>query len=341
MNLKPATSNSAVGQAFQPASSRNFPVPYLATGKSPAPAGWKACPTGRSAFSLVELLIVMTLLALIVLALMDVFSSTQRAFRASVTQSDILEGSRAAMDMITADLRKMTVANGNTSYANRDVNFCTVSNGFNYTPYGSPSYLPLLQSLPGSPNSSRTNLLQYFFILGRENTKWTGTGYVVDTTSGNPLYPLYRYHWEIPTVNPPRMLFTNFLAQINNGTWTNMSHLLDGVVHLVVRPSDANGVWLGNAYNLGQFPPLGAFFYNPSPNELNVDFSGAAVPGSVEVQMAVMEDRALARATSLPFTTPVPLSNDRRTIYLSGQSGAVHVFRQTVTIPNVDRSVYQ
>ena len=34
-----------VGQTFLSAGSRNFPVPCRATGKSPAPAGWKACPT--------------------------------------------------------------------------------------------------------------------------------------------------------------------------------------------------------------------------------------------------------------------------------------------------------
>ncbi len=56
---------------------------------------------------MVELLVTMTLLSLIVLALMAVFNSTQKAFRANVTQTDVLEGSRAAMDMIATDLRIM------------------------------------------------------------------------------------------------------------------------------------------------------------------------------------------------------------------------------------------
>ena len=61
-------------------------------------------------FSMVEVLVTMTLLSLIVLALMAVFNSTQAAFRASVTQTDVLEGSRAAVDLITTDLRTMTPA---------------------------------------------------------------------------------------------------------------------------------------------------------------------------------------------------------------------------------------
>ena len=67
-------------------------------------------------FSLVELLVVMTLLSLIVLALMAVFNSTQQAFRAGVTQTDVLEGSRAAVDLITADLRGLTPSGGMTNY---------------------------------------------------------------------------------------------------------------------------------------------------------------------------------------------------------------------------------
>lgn len=43
-------------------------------------------------FSLIEILVVITLLSLIVVALMAVFNSTQTAFRSSVTQTDVLEG---------------------------------------------------------------------------------------------------------------------------------------------------------------------------------------------------------------------------------------------------------
>ncbi|HEV2692363.1 MAG TPA: prepilin-type N-terminal cleavage/methylation domain-containing protein [Verrucomicrobiae bacterium] len=329
----------------------NPSVEILATGKSPAPAGCppspsfgatgKACPTRRSAFSLVEVLIVTTLLALIVLALMDVFSSTQRAFRASVTQVDVLEGSRAAMELITDDFRKMTAGDGNTNYLIRDVNFSSVANGFAYTPfYSSAIYTPLSQSLPGS-SGNRVNLLQYFFILGRENNQWTGTGYVVDTTSASPLYPLYRYHQQVGITNAPRLLFTNFLAQVNNGNWTNMSHLVDGVVHLVVRPYDLNGVWLTNGYTSTAAVPPGVFTYGPYQGEVNIDFAGATIPASVEVQMGVVEDRILARAESLPNNLPAAPPNDRRSLYLFNQSGAVHLFRQHVNILNVDRSVYQ
>ena len=70
----------------------------------------------RSGFTLVEILVVLGLLSLIVYALMAVFASTQRAFRASLTQTDTLEGGRAVMDLIASDLQTMaptyTFSNG-------------------------------------------------------------------------------------------------------------------------------------------------------------------------------------------------------------------------------------
>jgi len=288
----------------------------------------------RAAFSLVEVLIVISLLALIVLALMDVFSSTQRAFRASVTQSDVLEGSRAAVDLITSDLRKMAPSGGIYGQLG-DVNF------FSYSDiYVNSAYTPLSQSLPGG-SVNRTNLLNYFFILGRENNRWIGNGYIVDTASTSSLYPLYRYHAELSTAFAPRILFTNFIGQINAAAWTNMSHIMDGVVHLVVRPFDPNGHWLTNGYTTGMKPPVNAYFDFPFGGEMSFYFYSNAIPAAVELQLGVIEDRALARAESLPNNVPGAPPNDRRSLYLSGQSGAVHIFRQQVTIPNVDRSAYQ
>ena len=282
---------------------------------------------------------VVSLLALIVLALMDVFSSTQRAFRASVTQSDVLEGSRAAVDLITSDLRGMTPSYGTNQIGVvtvGPVNFFSFSNAYAYT--------PLAQTLPGG-SLPRVNQLNYFFVLGRKNISgqdtWTGVGYIVDTTSTSPLYPLYRFYRTQPISQSPRVLFDTFNYEINQAQWTNMSHIMDGVVHLVVRPFDGNGNWMTNGYTSQMTPPKNALFFAPFGGEMSFYFYSNAIPAAVELQLGVLEDRSLARAESLPNNVPGTPPNDRRTLYLSGQSGAVHIFRQQVTIPNVDRSAYQ
>lgn len=288
---------------------------------------------------MVELLVAMTLLSLIVLALMAVFSSTQQAFRSSMTQTDVLEGGRAAMEMITSDLRGMTPCDGvsnyltvyNTTYYG-GVNFFASSNNY--------AYAPLIQPLPGT-SASRTNLLQWFFVLGRVNTKWTGTGYIVNTATNVPLYPLYRFYAETNISVNPLALFQLFQYEVYNAQWTNLSHVMDGVVHLTVRAYDPNGYWLTNGYAYWQTArPLNVAFSQPYDGEVGFLFYSNAVPASLELQMGVLEDRALQRAESLGISGTWPINNQAQWAYLRNQSGHVQLFRQRVTIPNLDSTAY-
>jgi hypothetical protein len=315
----------------------------------------------ENAFSMVELLVAMTLLTLIVLALMAVFNSTQRAFRASVTQTDILEGGRATMDLISTDLRGMVPSSGvsnfvyyagNNTYALGAVNFLAVTNNCQFIPIlpnqlylSYLPYQPLSQSLPGT-SVQRDNQLEYFFILGRENTKWTGTGYVVNSGSSVPLFPLYRYYAEKNISANPYTLLTNFLATIYYSQWTNMSHVMDGVVHLTVDTYDVNGYQMTNTYqfhgnlnttnrNIVFVPPL-------SPDSrVGFAFYTNAVPAAVELELGILEDRTLQRAQSLGIQGTPPSLNTPQWTYLQNQSGHVQLFRQRVNIPNVDPSAYQ
>ena len=279
------------------------------------------------AFSLVEVLVVISLLSLIVLALMQVFSTTQRAFRASVTQTDVLEGGRDAVDLIAQDLKQITPSGGASNIFTGAVNFFTTNN--------SVFYQPLVQALPGS-SVARTNLLQWFFVLGRQNTLWTGTGYIVNSGSASPLYPLYRFYATASITTNPVVLFNQFFNDVYYAQWTNMSHVLDGVVHLVVRAADTNGVWMTNGYTLNQkLTAKNVAFSPPAWGEVGFYFFSNTVPAAVELQVGILEDRPLARAQSLPYGTPAQVN------YLQQQAGHVHVFRQQVTIPNLDPTAYQ
>ena len=295
----------------------------------------------RRAFSLVEVLVVMTLLSIIVLALMQVFTTTQRAFRAGVTQTDVLEGSRAAVDLISSDLRSMTASGGYSNAVTGPVNFFALDNNY----YGLPSlgYWPLIQSLPGT-GTHRTNLLDYFYLLSRQNMKWIGVGYVVNYTNTASLYPLYRFYAETNISASPQGMFNGFIATINTGQWTNLSHVLDGVVHLAVRAYDPNGYHLTNStqYAGGAWVTnKNVWFSLPVWGETGFYFYSNTLPAAVELQLGVIEDRALQRAESLPNYSPAAQPNDRRTAYLQGLSGNVHLFRQRVTIPNLDPTAYQ
>jgi prepilin-type N-terminal cleavage/methylation domain-containing protein len=303
------------------------------------------------AFTLIEILVVVVLLSLIILALMTVFNSTQTAFRASLTQSDVLEGGRSAMGMIKSDLEEMAPSFGASNGA---VNFSTavVATGTNN---------PLLQSLvgSGSPTTLHTNLLENIFILTRQNMTWTGVGYVVDTASPKYFNPLYRFSMSanVMAQNVPAVLFTNFFTNLPaytglpiSPTNPSMSHLMDGVVDLRLRAYDPGGLWMTNIYDYNSTNSVLVitnknvlFLPDPGPNpdsgfgEVGFIMYSNTLPASVEINLGVLEDRAIQRAQSLPNEPPAWAQSN----YLAGRVGQVHVFRQRVWIRNVDPSAYQ
>ncbi len=286
-----------------------------------------ARPSGTNAFTLVEILVVVVLMSLIVLALMAVFSSTQAAFRASITQTDVLEGGRSVMGLIKSDFEPMAPSFGVSNVNVGAVNFYAA-----VTNYVSPSS-PLVQSLAGS-GQQRTNVLENFFILSRQNVTWYGTGYAVTTnSSGGGFYSLYRFATNHPVAVNPAFIFTNefrnFLLAPTNG-----SHLMDGVVHLTVRAYDNNGYWMTNGYPFGYTNTARNVWYSsPVLGEVGFYMFSNTLPASVEIQLGLLEDRTLQRAQSISGLTQ---SN-----YLAQHAGQVHVFRQRFLIRNVDPSAYQ
>lgn len=273
-----------------------------------------------TAFSLVELLVVMALLSLIMLALMTVFNSTQRAFRASVTQADVLQGGRATMELITSDLRQLRPSYTTTNFI--------VTNNASYSTM-------LLQSLPGG-TYSRSNLLQEVFILNKQNTKWWGVAYAVAISQSGSLYSLYRLQYPAAGTNDPTTIFSsaavrNFFLNPTNGG----SHVIDGVVHFAVRAYDVNGLWITNGYTAGQTNKLvKTKFYKLAGGECGFVMVSNVVPAAVELQLGVLEDRVLQHAEALANFAA-------QTNYFAQQSGAVHLFRQRVNIFNVDPTAYQ
>jgi len=284
------------------------------------------------------------LLSLIVLVLMTVFNSTQSAFRAGVTQTDVLEGGRVAMDMIVSDLKVMTPSGGyNTNLFENSFDYPLSTVNFYVNTNSYANYQPLIQSLPGSINNEqRTNVLENVFMLSRQNLNgrdsWVGMGYTVNAANASPLFPLYRFYTNSPASSDPYNLLNTFMTAVQFGVFTNTgwSHLIDGVVDLRVHAFDVNGYQMTNSFN----SVLGISYTNVDPifvpqwGETGIYFFSNTIPASVEVQMGALEDRVLQRAESLPAQSTVQ-SN-----YLSQQAAHVRVFRQRVLIPNVDPTAY-
>ena len=288
-------------------------------------------------FTLMEVMVSMGLLSLIVIVLMTVFSNTQSAFRAGVTQTDVMANGRATMEMIAADARLLTPSHDiftNLAGYHGAVNFYNATHGYLY------------QGLPAT-GSSRTNVIQTLFMLSRSNTRWHGTGYAVDINNAHSIFPLYRFYEETNLDSNPGTLYTNFVNSLvfpltNTTVW---SHLMDGVVHLVVRAYDTNGFWLAdsNSYAIGQAPFVrNTVFYGQFPGaypgygEESFIMYSNTLPVSLEIQLGVLEDTAIRRLESL-----VNASYTSYTNYLAQQANRVQMFRQRVSVPNSDPTAYQ
>jgi type II secretory pathway pseudopilin PulG len=293
----------------------------------------------RTAFTLVEILVAMVLMTFIVLALMTVFGSTQTAFRAGLTQTDVLESGRATMDLIQSDLQEMTPSFRFGTMSN----YFSLNLGANFY-VANYNYPPLYQPLPAS-GRQRTNVLENFFILSRGNVNgsdsWIGTGYAVVTNSPDgSLYSLYRFTTNYPVMEfGPEFVFTNDFIKNFLPFPTNYSRLMDGVVGLRLYAFDNNGQWLNSSdYYFNNVVKTNVAIYPLNsasvPDEYGCIFYSNKVPASVEIEMGVLEDRTLQRAESLPAGTP-------QNNYLQQHAGQVHIFRQRVPIRNVDPSAYK
>ncbi len=321
---------------------RQFPIPNPPSATAPVQPAPRAIR--GTAFSLIEILAVVGLMSVIIIGLMAMFSQTQRAFRLGMTQTDVLEAGRMATDLIVRELEQTRPA------------YVTVSNIEVWPTYQSPNFAVEMrrwgwQPVPGSPvtalgdPTSRTNILDDLFFVTRQNQTWTGIGYFVRTNASVPgglgaVGSLYRYETN-QTVFQRRNLsdmFYGFKGASLGGNPTNVSKVLDGVVHFRLRAFNLTNEWIAPTFTV----PRNYWYVTnicavPPPERLSdataYYFCSNAVPAFVELELGVLEPQIFERYKSLP--TELVKSN-----YLMQQAAHVHLFRQRIPIRNVDRAVY-
>jgi hypothetical protein len=310
------------------------------------------------AFTLVEILISIALLSFIVIGLFAMFNQTQRAFRLSMTQSDILEAGRAVTEMIPRELEQILPAgcanpNAGNLYAQMVVD------------------APLTQSLPGTA-IMRTNLLQDCFMLLRQNQTWVGIGYCVrsadtngvlwlpETVSGQlGVGALYRFSASTNYLGntglrqDPSGLLASFRNACIPGSKasTNLTGICSGVIHFRLRAFATNGFPLfsdgfhtnacfrtsplTNGYSVLRQTSAG--FNSAYPDNLaSLYFWSNAVPAAVELELGLLEQSTWDRYNSIGNAAA-------RLAYIQREdiSSRVHLFRQRIPIRNVDPLPYQ
>jgi len=284
--------------------------------------------SGRRAFSLIEVMVAVSLLSFIIVGLLAMFFQVQRAFRAGTAQADIMEGGRATMGLIMRDLQEMTACRL-TNIANCFITPSTRIDGTALDATVNPTY----QDLP--TGSRRTNWFQDLTFMSRVNDKWMGTTYRV-VFGENGVGALYRFveetnRWTLFKDNSNAVNTINFHARSSYGSHSNSYHrLVDGVVSFDVRAFDTNGL---------AFPDIDPASAPANPNirwSPNIfvnnaaslfEFSNDEVPAYVDIELAIMEPSTLAK-----FRGREDISQAQALEYLQRQIGRTHVFRQRVAI---------
>lgn len=262
------------------------------------------------AFSVVELLVAVSVLTLIVLVLYGVFDQVQKALRGNVAQVDTLEGGRSAMEMLTRELEQMR-ASGLPGGTNLMIEMVAP-----------PTRQEMLD-----PGVFRTNVLQGVFFTTPNNKEWSGIGYKVYLTNFG-MGSLYRFSM---TTNVAMLTSTNLSRAYVDFGWPRYSNVCqrvtDGIVHFRVRAFDTNGFAMSFPTNRFQGVMLEKDPFNTFTYETRSVFTSNALPTYLEVELGILEPQVVERYKSI--ASPSVASN-----YLAKQTGKVRLFQQRIPIRN-------
>jgi hypothetical protein len=221
--------------------------------------------SSRAALTLLEMMVAVTLLAVIMIGLLAMFNQTQKALHAARAQTDIFENLRGAIQMIARDVAEMTAA-GDTS-----TNFSVVE-------------VPSIPALQGwtLPNGFVLNpVFDEAFWLNRANNEWQGIGYFVDGAEFG-VGTLYRY------ADTGRRKDVPLLAERFSRA-TNAHRVSDGIVHF-----QTQAVYVDGTNGFGQ--PV--FF------RTNIfQFTNDTLPAFVDIELGVLEPATLKQFQALTNET--------------------------------------
>lgn len=270
----------------------------------------------RSGFSLIEIMVAVTLLAVITVGLLSMFYHTQKAFRLGAGQVDTLEAGRATIQLLSQELQEVY-----PSHINTVGNFAAIPS----TP------TRLVMTLPGG--GFRTNTLQDVSFLTRQGDEWVGITYRVhhNNRGAGSLYKAF-------VTNNPNAALPQLQTAVVENLYTNASGIVpditnhiapvfhrvaDGVVHLRVRPYDDRGLLLGTgAYTFTN----GVSSYTYETNTLADWYAFTnGVPAFVDLELAILDPKGVSQ-----FGTRLAPAD--AWTYLEGQAHRVQLFTKRIPV---------
>jgi hypothetical protein len=304
-------------------------------------------------FSVLELLLAVSIMTVIIIGLYTVFDQTQKALRGTMAQVDVLEGIRATTDLVSRDLEGaayLPMARYTNLYVAR-------------SPFTTSIQLNGL-----GQNEILTTVMQDLFFHTRVGERWAAVGFWVGPLGTNLPPPiavgrLYRFSTNITPAQIRGLAGRHpvteasqrnaFLSTFNSAQRIlHSAPVLDGVVHFRLIAYDALGQPLfpnplGTNYLLliedqlsqletGNFVPIEthlAATLEPAPAEsvqyLFSDLSYPTHPSALEIEIGVIEPQVLRQYESIAEVQPAEAAK-----FLSRHAGQIHLFRQRIPLRN-------
>jgi len=313
------------------------------------------------AFTLLELMVAVSVMTLVIYTLYALFNQTQMALRKNAAQVDVNEGGRAAMEMIVRELSQMETSGYPAITDPRTLLTYSGSKSFHsrITP-GNSALLLAYQSDALTPEGDdedlaegfRTNILQDFTFTGRGDSGFFVTSYrVIGATNGIGTLARYRTNGTLRVTAPGQALLNKtelfnrfFFDPIVSATNSLFEPIADGVIHFRISPYDQLGRPLGHGslyydplglnlerlgaagqalFSVATDRPLDGTLMQDRDGHSQVQFYGA-LPDYFDLEMAVVEPQVLKQVRALPKAAQAN--------YLGRQIGKVTLFRQRIPI---------
>jgi type II secretory pathway pseudopilin PulG len=297
-------------------------------------------------FSLLEILLVVSMLSVIVLGLFSMFNQTHRALKITNSQVDVMESGRAVLDVIGRDLEQIVPSGLNTMTSRNTNEF--VPHLLSQVDYPVPLYQRLVD------NTLRTNILQRCFFLSRTtNDAWVANGFFVassyTTAQNGKTYlsrsraettgygTLYRFtcYYQPANWSPARLTVTALRTMLNSFLSAQMREvysppvitrgyvnpLVDGVAHFRLRAVDPLGRVI-----LSSLTSNAIITSSSVLGENNFYFYSNSAPASIQLELGIIESPVLKQIRAMPE------QNHRNS--LSNYAGAVHLFHKLIPLRN-------
>ena len=307
------------------------------------------CARRARGFSVIELMLAVSIMGLIIYVLYSVFNQTQKAMRSSQVQTDVSEKARAIMELIGREVEQAQPTHMGIRGL-QEVNM-----------FGGPEYPPQVISAGDRPEDRkdifpRTNFLHSLFFINNQTNAWQGIGYRVIYVT-NSVGILQRFETNLFGHRP----FSNHLSSAfakERLASTNYHHVADGVIHFSVIPYDHRGYRLGfdttnrvpgiynilrrNAGGIAR-PATSDTIITNQANVLLDEFAGIkaevleygslfafksnAMPAYIDLQLGILEPETLTQ-----YYTMLEDKNPNAAKFLARQISKVHLFRQRIPV---------